>query len=602
MYGGAYDFQVGKMSSLRSQSEAIPPPKTATLSPEIQRFIRRGGVELWPSNSEFQSEFFAKFAVDPYVRVVPWKGKIIGFSGKFVRPLEGNAGVFEAALNHLVMRELPSGRFTRAGETALLAGRVRGVRRVPLSLLECPGCGSTLVNVPELDFIAVDPIARSSAGEVLPAVKPQSQSRQAEDHRANISDCPGLQKSLHSLVLNEEVYEVGKVHGTTPFFLKNGSMPVREPGLARDLAKAAWAYENVIKSPSSLQGKSNVSMYLNTYKGIRRWEITQDILARAFVEATVAGITGGASLGKTIPGLTWGVVRDQFVFNLEFYLGLTARRGLERALAHYQQIEKLSSRSSGSKIDVKIAGQIYDLYQEAHTLELAFGRLLVSLMPKTGLDLVKRALDSVRNQLLQGLPIKNDPLTVGDAFNLLHLIAQEMNAYPPLREFSEKWSLSKRLVRANAQTISSWSDQAIKGCPNFEGAAKGSRGRMSGGSPGTVTTNNVAGGSPICGDAVSLGMPTEGTENSGPVEVKIRNDCWSGWIRMPANSVNYYFQEVAGKPLHVRFPHGEEQKLPQSGSDLFNKDGSSFQLRGEGRVVIFTISPQAFTGKSELLP
>lgn len=107
----------------------------------IQKF--RSRVDVWLGSSEQ----YAELTANPF----RWKGKIVGFMGTFVSMESESSAVFGLGdtLNLAILRGVPSARFTRSGETALIAGRVQGMARVTLPIVGTAG-------VPELTLTALE--------------------------------------------------------------------------------------------------------------------------------------------------------------------------------------------------------------------------------------------------------------------------------------------------------------------------------------------------------------------------------------------------------------------------------------------------------------
>ncbi len=249
------------------------------------------------------------------------------------------------------------------------------------------------------------------------------------------------------------------------FFKDEKGAVIRDLALAKKIAQTAWVYENIVR-PSGPPRSQQVSAILNTYKALRRYEVAQDILARASVQILAATISGGTTLTYTVPaGLTWRVVRDQFV-NLKGLLSLTGRQGIEEALSKYQQMESLMAKLKPNYIDEAAATEIKRLYDSAYVLDLPYRALLASLMPKKSRELVDKALKDIGDELVRTLPL-SDPaisdavLTNRELFDLQGKMDDALNTNPALKEYYEKLNLAKRLTEANEQVIAAWAEQAV---------------------------------------------------------------------------------------------------------------------------------------------
>lgn len=245
------------------------------------------------------------------------------------------------------------------------------------------------------------------------------------------------------------------------FFKDEKGAIVRDLALARKIAQAAWVYENIVKVPG-IPASKRVSVILDTYKALRRYEVTQDILARVSVQILAATVSGGTTLTYTIPaGLTWQVVRDQFV-NLKGLLSLTGRQGLKEALSKYQQMESLVAKLRPNHIDEAAAAEIKRLYDSAYVLDLPYSALLANLMPKNGRELINKALKDIGDELVKTLPLSDAALTTREVLGLQGKMNDALKTNPAFKEYYEKLNLAKRLTEANGHTIAAWAEQTIK--------------------------------------------------------------------------------------------------------------------------------------------
>jgi len=271
-------------------------------------------------------------------------------------------------------------------------------------------------------------------------------------------------KQYYFVAVNGKQYRVGgdiftgKKEGRV-FKDKKGSV-IRDPALAKKIAQTAWVYENIVKVPG-VPASKRVSAILSTYKALRRYEVAQDILARASVQILAATISGGTTLTYTVPaGLTWRVVHDQFV-NLKGLLSLTGRQGLEEALSKYQQMESLTAKLKPNQIDEATAAEIKRLYNSAYVLDLPYSALLTNLMPKKGRELVDKALKDIGDELVKTLPLPDAALTTREVLDLQGKMDDALKTDPAFKEYYEKLNLAKRLTEANEQVITVWAEQAV---------------------------------------------------------------------------------------------------------------------------------------------
>jgi hypothetical protein len=274
-----------------------------------------------------------------------------------------------------------------------------------------------------------------------------------------------VKQPSYSVTVDGKQYKVsgdvftGKKEGRV--FKDEKGVVVRDLVLAKKIAHAAWVYENVVKAPG-IPASQRVSAILETYKDLRRYELAQDILARASVQILAATISRGATLTYTVPaGLTWRVVRDQFA-NLKGLLSLTGRQGLEEALSKYQQMESLIANLKPNHIDEATAAEIKNLYDSAYGLDLPYSALLTSLMPKQGHELVDEALKDIGDELVKTLPLSDAVLTTSEVLDLQGKMDDALKASPAFKEYYEKLNLAKRLTEANEQVITVWAESAVQ--------------------------------------------------------------------------------------------------------------------------------------------
>ncbi len=86
---------------------------------------------------------------------------------------------------------------------------------------------------------------------------------------------------------------------------------------------------------------------------------------------------------------------------------------------------------------------------------------------------------------------------------------------------------------------------------------------------------------PLCADSENRQFAPGITK----IEVKIRSECWSGWITTPATWPKYYYQSVLNKGMEIRFLDSTRMWLPANDVQWFNRRGI-FRLRGEGTAIV----------------
>jgi len=198
-------------------------------------------------------------------------------------------------------------------------------------------------------------------------------------------------------------------------FLDPEGRPVTDPGVIKKLVKTSWVWENIIQPssiPLNFHGLEKpekripiIRGVLDTYKDVKIYEITQDLIVRTFINVSVvivAGPTSTSSLIKTMGKLTVGNLIDTLSSgaSLKNVLGAVSVVSLWDALAKYSSIQSEIERLGSLTINYDIANRIYELYVDAYVRDLPNEALLVSIMPKRWKDLVMQALKTAGSETL----------------------------------------------------------------------------------------------------------------------------------------------------------------------------------------------------------
>jgi len=173
---------------------------------DLLAFGRQAQVEFWPSDLQLLDDIFVKIAVDPDMRELAWRGKVIGFIGKYEKPVATSTGIFEVASNHIIIDRLPPGRFNTTGQIAVLDARVSGLREIPSNTLpNCSGCSfprPNIIRMAKLDFVAAGPLL--SIGQAQELKKVLQEQQRAEQARVTADKNGGIWVTDQVAVLSAE--------------------------------------------------------------------------------------------------------------------------------------------------------------------------------------------------------------------------------------------------------------------------------------------------------------------------------------------------------------------------------------------------------------
>jgi hypothetical protein len=250
-------------------------------------------------------------------------------------------------------------------------------------------------------------------------------------------------------------------------FFDLGRTQVTDPALLAQLADAVWTHDNVIASSDARTGSTRVADILGTSKALQNYTTTQDILARAMVEAVEAGLTDGTSLSTAVQHVTVGVLKTQIKSLPKTLLTHTAQIGLAQSEADYKQLEADLPPTGATVFNATSLAQIHTLYVQARSLELAYSVLAAKLMPTTGKELSEQALKSALSELTVGPASTASPtaaVTLKDLLNLQTSIANLTKALPAMQAYSQNLALASNLKTAESKEIAGWASSAVQVC------------------------------------------------------------------------------------------------------------------------------------------
>jgi hypothetical protein len=238
--------------------------------------------------------------------------------------------------------------------------------------------------------------------------------------------------------------------------------------LTLKFAQALWVYEHVVADPSErggLGGATRVRPHLNTLRDSRLYGASQDLLARALVQAAGALATGGTSVLTSAPGLSMRLVRSNLA-NLYQVRLEEAGFGLEESLRHYERVQGLTRGLTPQAIDVAKAVSAFDPYARAYTYELGYGALLAVLLPKSNRDLVVNAVNSVTSEVLAVLaPATDDLATWDDIYKVSRAIREALAPVAGMPQQAAVHAAGIRMIQAAKDLIKASGSGAAAGCP-----------------------------------------------------------------------------------------------------------------------------------------
>ena len=119
---------VGAVKEAVTQTFRLTLPAEKASARWRDAFREKNQIIEWIESKDIQ----AQFNVNPFY----WKGNVVGSIGEFKTMLSEDSGLFayKGSGNCVVVKNLPTIRFKRAGELALLAARVQGMTQVDTPL------------------------------------------------------------------------------------------------------------------------------------------------------------------------------------------------------------------------------------------------------------------------------------------------------------------------------------------------------------------------------------------------------------------------------------------------------------------------------------
>jgi len=331
-------------------------------------------------------------------------------------------------------------------------------------------------------FLSRDSYALCSADEATaPASTASSSSATSANSNKGASvtpaslpqtSCSQATYADYMINLNNHLYRVlstGPAVGANRklFFFDLGRTQVSDPALLAQLSDAVWTHDNVISSSDARTGSTRVSDILGTSKALQTYTATQDILARAMVEAVEAGLTDGATLSTAVQHVTLGTVKTQIKSLPKTLLTHTAQIGLAESETDYKQLEADLPPTGATVFNATSLAQIHTLYVKARSLELAYSVLAAKLMPTSGKELTEQALKSALSELTVGPASTTSPtatVTLKDLLDLQTSVANLTKSLPALQAYSQNLTLASNLKTAESKEIAEWASSAVQVC------------------------------------------------------------------------------------------------------------------------------------------
>jgi hypothetical protein len=290
----------------------------------------------------------------------------------------------------------------------------------------------------------------------------------------------------YAIQIQGHLYKVKGIGAAGPaqipvFYDEKGSQ-VTDPNLLQSLAEAVWTREKVVVDQMSRNGAGRVSAILGTSRALTQYSTVQDALARIMVEAVEAGFTGGASLDKSVPNFTIGVLKRQLLNAPKTVLNRAAQQGLQASIALYKRMEAVPLPSANATLlRAEDLAAIKGFYIHAQALELSYDPLAVSFMPKNVNDLAEQALRSAFSELMSG-PVfagaaDSDVVTLKHLWDLQTEVGNLGQGLPALKSFSQSVSFTTATANANQRTISTWAKSSAFACSSAAAEAPTAPGR-----------------------------------------------------------------------------------------------------------------------------
>lgn len=290
----------------------------------------------------------------------------------------------------------------------------------------------------------------------------------AASSSSNNTACNQAVDAGYSLLLQGHLYKVKTTGPAGPnqlhlFFDDKGAQVIDTDRLSH-LATAAWTWENAVADART--GSRRVSAILDTSVAIQQYSHVQGALATAMTEAIKLYATQGASALKITLDLTLDQLKSQIQSAPKIFLMLTAQKGLRESLQEYRQMEPKFPPADSTTLDASVLEDIYRSYLVARILELPYGALAAKLMPISGGDLGKEAINMIASGLLSSLPggSVGRKLTLQTLLDVNETLGTLNGSIPALKPYAENLDLALKLAAANKRTISTWTAEASYTC------------------------------------------------------------------------------------------------------------------------------------------
>jgi tetratricopeptide (TPR) repeat protein len=300
-------------------------------------------------------------------------------------------------------------------------------------------------------------IQRMAAGEFAKTVQPATPK----------AGCDAATDLGYSLLAGGHLYKVkgitspnGQVH---VFFDEKGS-PVQDQNMLQKLALGAWTRERIVAGSSTRNASSRISSILSASRSIQLDTALADFAARGMTEALEAVVTGGASLAKTVPNLTYGILGSQLLNSPRTFLIVAARTGLERSLDRYSQLGTILPPADATALDVTALETVKQLYTQAYVLELPNEALATAMMPTTITQQLQDLVGSMLSEVIPGAPDPTQLVTLDALFKLQKSLANAGRALPELQAYSESLENALKFAAEEDQVIGAWAKQAATAC------------------------------------------------------------------------------------------------------------------------------------------
>jgi hypothetical protein len=287
---------------------------------------------------------------------------------------------------------------------------------------------------------------------------------------APVADCVSTGAAERGLFWNGKRYTLQSVvtgTGAHKVFFDPKGQPVTDPVLGTKLARAVWVYDHIVADPTERSGNGGelrLRALLNASHSMALYLTSQDLMARVFVRAVAAVVTDGASLAGTAGGLTKGLLRSNLA-NLHRLRMAESEIGLQDALSGYKRLQWATRRMSPDTINVIRALNAFDIYARAYVFEVGYGPLLSALLPKTGRELVVKAVNSAGGELLATIAPGSDEVLTWAEVNRTRVLIEEATAtIPGMRAQAQALAGAIRYIVAAKAAVEQQANEAVRAC------------------------------------------------------------------------------------------------------------------------------------------